>query len=56
MVVAVLAVGLRWKLARMNRALDGRREQGDEEEGEGLVGGRSKSGFAKGEDGFRNML
>lgn len=50
--VATLAVGLRWKLARANRRLDDRGEEWDDEEEEGLVGGRTK---AK-DDGFRYML
>ncbi|KAJ4389751.1 hypothetical protein N0V93_007223 [Gnomoniopsis smithogilvyi] len=50
--VAVLAIGLRWKLARANRRMDGRVAQWDDEEEEGLVGGRFKSG----DDGFRYML
>lgn len=50
--VAALAVGMRWKLARTNRSLDERRQEWDGEGGEGLVGGKSKSG----DDGFRYML
>lgn len=49
--VAILAVGLRWKLARANRRLDERSSEWNDEEEEGLVGG------AKSEDyGFRYML
>lgn len=49
--VAILAVGLRWKLARANRRLDERSNKWHDEEEEGLVGG------AKSEDyGFRYML
>lgn len=50
--VAVLAIGLRWRLARANRSLDEKAAQWNREEQEQLVGGRTKLG----NDAFRYML
>lgn len=55
LVVAGLAMALRWHLARRNRQLDADEDGGDSEEEEGLVGGSSDGGYRKG-DGFRYML
>lgn len=53
--VACLAVGLRQYLARKNRQLDEKNEDGDSDEEEGLVGGNSETGSVY-DDGFRYML
>lgn len=50
--VAALAAGLRWKLARANKRMDEKGEEWDDEEEEGLVGGKTKAV----DDGFRYML
>lgn len=49
--VAILAVGLRWKLARANRRLDEKSNKWNDEEEEGLVGGAKSQDY-----GFRYML
>lgn len=53
--VAVLAMALRWHLARRNRQLDAEEDGGDSEEEEELVGANSDAGYEN-KDSFRYML
>lgn len=54
--VAGLAIGLRAHLARLNRRMNQEREGGDDEEGQGLVGGGRAREAIQREEVFRYML